>query len=114
MSHDQSWAEALPCAITVCDANGTIVSMNSASVQTFRNEGGEALIGSNVLDCHPEPSRTQLKDMLRDGTENLYTIEKSGRKKLICQYPWFKDGQYAGHVEISIVLPENLPHFKRD
>ena len=44
----------------------------------------------------------------------MYTIEKGGRKKLICQMPWYERGAYAGLVEISIVLPDPLAHFKRD
>jgi hypothetical protein len=27
--------------------------------------------------------------------------------------PWFKHGQFAGVVEISIPIPDDLPHFDR-
>ena len=114
MPNNHPWVDELPCAVTVCDVEGTIISMNSASVATFQNDGGAALVGSNVLDCHPEPSRTQLDELLKNAGTNIYTIEKAGRKKIICQLPWFSDGVFSGLVEMSIVLPVHMPHFKRD
>ena len=44
---------------------------------------------------------------------NAYTIEKKGRKKFIYQAPWFRDGRYAGFVEISMEIPFDMPHFVR-
>ena len=71
------------------------------------------LIGSNVLDCHPEPARSELLDLMQEQKRNIYTIEKNGIKKLIYQSPWYHEGQYAGFVEISIEIPLELPHFVR-
>ncbi len=45
---------------------------------------------------------------------NVYTIEKHGKKKLIYQTPWYRDGKYAGFIELSLVIPEEMPHFIRD
>jgi hypothetical protein len=45
---------------------------------------------------------------------NVYTIQKNGKKKLIYQAPWFRDGAYAGFVELSLEIPEAMPHFNRD
>ena len=114
MKHNHPWVHELPCAVTVCDTAGTIISMNRASAATFEKDGGEDLLGRNVLDCHPEPSRTQLAAMLADGGTNIYTIEKGGRRKMICQLPWYENGCFAGLVELSLVLPDHVPHFKRD
>ena len=108
------WTKEFPCAITVCDADGIILDMNDASLQTFQNDGGAALLGTDVRECHPAPARAVLEDLLRDGRSNVYTIEKGERKKLICQQPWYSGGRFAGLVEISIVLPDAMPHFKRD
>jgi transcriptional regulator with PAS, ATPase and Fis domain len=107
------WAQQFPAAITVCDLNGTILEMNEKSASVFHKDGGTALIGTNVLDCHPEPSRTKLRELLRTGETNTYTIEKNGIKKLIHQCPWFDHGQRAGMVELSIEIPFDLPHFVR-
>ena len=110
---DARWVKEAPFAVTVTDAVGIIIEMNDKSDQTFEKDGGRNLIGSNVLDCHPEPSRAKLEGMLRGGTSNIYTIEKKGVKKMIVQVPWYSDGRPAGLVELSIELPQSIPHFVR-
>jgi hypothetical protein len=65
------------------------------------------------LDCHPEPARTKLADMLEARVTNVYTIEKNGMHKLIYQVPWTVDGDYRGLVEISLEIPAEMPHFIR-
>ena len=108
-----NWSKELNIAITVCDENGIITEMNDKSLKTFANDGGEKLLGTNVLDCHPEPSKTQLKDIMQNEKTNCYTIEKNGIKKLIYQTPFYSDGKYKGLVEISFILPNEMPHFIR-
>jgi hypothetical protein len=110
---DHEWVQAFPGAVTVCDRRGIILEMNDRSIAGFADEGGAALIGTNALDCHPEPSRTKLDALLAAGKANVYTIEKNGVKKLIYQAPWYRDGEYAGFVELSLVVPFELPHFVR-
>jgi hypothetical protein len=46
-------------------------------------------------------------------TPNVYTIEKDGRRKLIYQSPWFRDGEFAGFVELSLPLPDDMPNYVR-
>jgi hypothetical protein len=104
------WVREFPAAITVCDPAGIILEMNERAIATFASDGGAELIGRNVLDCHPEPSRTQLAAMLASGQSNAYTIEKNGVRKLIYQSPWYQDGEYRGFVELSLVIPAELPH----
>ena len=111
---ENAWVEEFPGAVTVCDTEGRIVEMNGRSVEAFAADGGAKLIGTDVLDCHPEPSRSKLKKMMDERRTNVYTIQKSGKKKLIYQAPWFKDGVYAGFVELSLEIPPNMPHFNRD
>ncbi len=66
---DLLWAEHHPGAITVCHAAGIIVYMNSTAIKLFEKSGGEKLIGSNVLDCHPGTSRGAVKRLLEtEGT----------------------------------------------
>jgi len=110
---EHDWVRAFPGAVTVCDREGVILEMNVRSVAVFAEDGGAALIGTNVLDCHPEPSRSQLAAMLASGRANVYTIEKRGVKKLIYQAPWYRDRVYAGFVELSLEIPFELPHFVR-
>jgi transcriptional regulator with PAS, ATPase and Fis domain len=108
-----SWIEEFPGAITVCDARGIIVEMNEKAARAFQELGGKALIGTNLLDCHPEPSRTKVQQMLTTGERNVYTIEKGGVRKLIYQAPWYKEGAFAGFAELALELPEAMPHFVR-
>jgi hypothetical protein len=112
--NDGDWIREFPAAITVCDTKGTILSMNEKSCNTFEKDGGANLVGTNLLTCHPEPARTKISALLESGLPNVYTIEKAGIKKLIFQSPWYKDDVYAGFVELSLPLPQQMPHFVRD
>ena len=108
------WVDEFPGAITVCDTQGIILEMNERAAEVFSADGGRELIGSNVLACHPEPARTKLQRLMETQETNVYTIEKRGVKKLIYQAPWYRDGQYAGFVELAVEIPTTLPHFVRD
>ena len=108
-----NWTAEFPAAITVCDPDGVILDMNNRAAIAFQADGGKALIGRNILDCHPEPARAKTGKLLSSPTANVYTIEKNGIKKLIFQSPWYSNGNYAGFVELSIEIPFDLPHFVR-
>lgn len=110
---ENDWVRAFPGAVTVCDRDGVILEMNERSVASFAADGGAALIGTNVLDCHPEPARAKLAALLASGKPNVYTIEKGGVKKLIYQAPWYRDGEVRGIVELSLPIPFEMPHFVR-
>jgi predicted RNA methylase len=107
------WVKEFPGEFTICNRDGIIIEMNNRSIQSFEKDGGSALVGKNVLDCHPEPARTELKNMLAGGTTNVYTIEKKGLKKLIYQAPWYSGGEYQGFVELSLEIPTIMPHHVR-
>ncbi len=111
-AHD--WIKEFPAAITVADAEGMIIEMNAGAVKAFENDGGEKLIGTNVLDCHPEPSRTKLREIMDNRKTNVYTLEKAGVKRLVYQAPWYRDGAFCGVVEIAFEIPFDPPHFVRD
>jgi len=107
------WLKEINAAITICNNQGVIVYMNEKSEQVFKNDGGKDLIGSNLFGCHPEPALTKLKEMLSDGSTNVYTIEKNGMKKIIYQTPWVSENVIEGIVEISFNIPGEMPHFIR-
>lgn len=107
------WVTEFPGAVTVCDRHGVIISMNAKAAASFAGDGGFALIGSNLLDCHPEPSRTLVADQLANPCVNAYTVEKCGVHKVIYQAPWFEAGAFAGLVELSLEVPAAMPHFVR-
>ncbi len=110
---EHEWIKEFPGAITVCNAEGIIVGMNDRAARTFEKDGGYALVGKPLLDCHSEPSRGKVQQLLVSRAKNVYTIEKNGVKKLIFQTPWFKNGEYAGFVELSLEIPFEMPHFVR-
>jgi transcriptional regulator with PAS, ATPase and Fis domain len=110
---EHNWVKSFPAAITVCNEKGTITEMNKESCKVFESDGGINLIGSNLLDCHPEPSKTELKELMQEKRINVYTIEKNGKKKLIYQSPVFENGEFKGYVELSLPLPHELRHFIR-
>ncbi len=109
-----SWVKEFSGAITICDAQGILVEMNDKAEETLRDDGGRTLIGKNILDCHPEPARSQLREMLEKHQPNIYTIEKNGVKKLIYQTPLFSGGEFIGFAELSLEIPFEMPHFVRD
>jgi transcriptional regulator with PAS, ATPase and Fis domain len=111
--NEHDWIKQFPAAVTVCDCKGIILKMNDKAAKTFESEGGYALIGKNLLECHPESARSKVGSLLDSCGKNVYTIEKNGLKKLIYQCPWFENGQYAGFVELSLEIPFEIEHFIR-
>lgn len=110
---EHDWIQEFPAAITVCDASGIILELNDKAAKTFEKDGGRNLIGCNMLDCHPEHARSKTEALLAARQQNTYSIEKNGIKKLIYQSPWYRDGEYAGFVEVSLEIPFVMPHFIR-
>lgn len=107
------WADNVDYAVTIADRNCNIIYMNQRSKDTFCKDG-ESLIGNNLMACHPEHAKVIIRRLLEEGGSNAYTIKKQGKKKLIFQSAWKLNGEIAGLVETSMVLPENMKHFDRD
>jgi transcriptional regulator with PAS, ATPase and Fis domain len=108
------WVQAFPGAVTVSDREHRIIYMNDKAVETWSVKGGKAILGTDLLACHNERSRSIIDRLLTEGGTNIYTIEKQGRKKLIYQTVW-KDGSglVAGLVELSLIIPMDMPHYVR-
>jgi transcriptional regulator with PAS, ATPase and Fis domain len=111
---EHAWVKELPAEVIVCDTSGTILEMNAEAESLFEEDGGRGLLGKNVLDCHPGPSRGKLEGMIEKRTANAYFNTEDGEKRLFFQSPWYKEGHYAGFVEISFGVPEEIPHFIRE
>ena len=83
MSNNFEWAEGMACAVTAADAEGVIRYMI-------------------------------IRRLLKEGGTNAYTIEKEGVRKMIYQTAVTgADGRVTGIVEVSMVIPEELPHYVR-
>lgn len=108
------WAMGMNCAVTVCDKDLKIIYMNDRSRATFAARGGADLIGHSLADYHNERSMGIIHHMLSTGESNCYTISKQGQRKMIYQTPWRdEEGLVAGLVEISMVIPAEMPHYDR-
>jgi transcriptional regulator with PAS, ATPase and Fis domain len=107
------WTHEAKVAITVTDAAGRIIQMNAAALAAFGRSAGE-LLGRDVLDCHPEHARGKVARLYETREPNHYTVSKRGQRKIIHQLPWYHEGTFAGVVELSIPIPDALPHFDRD
>ncbi len=105
------WADEIEAAVTICDADAKILYMNDRSRQTFARHGD--IIGHDLMQYHPQRAQEQIRHMLATGETNAYTIEKKGLHKLIFQTPWRRDGKIAGLVELSMVIPAEMPHYVR-
>jgi transcriptional regulator with PAS, ATPase and Fis domain len=108
-----AWLDGIAVAAIVCDRQGRCLYLNQHAAGVFAKDGGRELVGSNLLDCHPEPARQAFAVQLASPSPNTYTIEKHGVRKLIHQIPWFADGEFAGVVELSLELPATMRHFVR-
>lgn len=106
-------AQELPFAITVCDTEAIILYMNDRSISTFHKYGGADIIGTSLFEYHHGPSALKLRELLDTQSKNAYTIEKNGIKKMIYQSPWFKNGEFAGLIELSLEIPMEMAHFVR-
>ncbi len=101
-------------AVTVCDTECVIVYQNEKSVAVNGDMRGKCMLG-----CHNDRSRGIIARILSEGATNSYTISKKGQRKLIHQTPWYKDAvdgsgrTVAGIVELSVVIPEEMPHYDR-
>jgi len=107
------WTKEFPGTVIVCDSEGIILEMNDKAAESYESEGGRELIGSNMLACHPKPAREKVEELLATREANIYTTEENGIKTLIYQSPWYKDGQYAGIVELELEVPFEMPHIVR-
>jgi len=84
---EQSWVEEFPGSITVCDREGVILEMNARSAETFQEDGGKELIGSNLLNCHPELARRQARKDDGDAAGQCVYHRKEGVKSWFTKRP---------------------------
>ena len=101
----EDYFKNVECAVTVCDTECVIVYQNEKSVAVNGDMRGRCMLG-----CHNDRSRGIIARILTEGITNSYTISKKG---------WYKDAAdgsgktVAGIIELSIVIPEQMPHYDR-
>ena len=82
------------------------------------------LLITNAALSVPSPNRYAVSNIPKNlllhanavirANEYIYTIEKNGIKKMIYQTPWYENGEYMGFTELSLVIPMEMKHFKRN
>lgn len=111
---EHEWVKSFAGAVVVCDPEGIVLEMNDSALHLYRNVGGAKLLGTNMHDCHPDPARTALKEVMKKRAPNVYSIERKGSKMLVYQAPWHVDGEYRGFVQLIMPVPFAVPHYSRD
>ncbi len=104
MQPDFDWLESYPACVTICDREANIIFMNQASRQNFARHGGGDLIGQSLYACHSIRSCELIREMLARQTGRTYLTARKGKKRLVHQAPWFRDGRFGGLVETIIDL----------
>ena len=99
------WSDEVDFPVTICDRDGVIVGMNQKAIEYFKNDGGIQLLGKSLIECHPEPSRSKLLDLLANPRANTYISQSPEKNLFVHETPWFENGIYMGFVEILVTLP---------
>jgi len=103
----------VPVAITVCDVHANIIAMNPAAHRRYSRQGGLALIGTSLLNCHPEHAQRRILNLLADDATNSSIVEAGGKATLLHQATWHDQGAVAGLIEFCIPLPADLLRYAR-
>ena len=75
------WIREFPAEITVCDSQGILLEMNDRAARALEKDGGRALIGKNILDCHPEPARSKTRSLVGNAAEERVHDRKERRQE---------------------------------
>lgn len=105
-------ADEVDYGVTIAHKNCDIIYMNR-QLRAMFCKNGENLIGRNLMDCHPLHAQETIKRLLREGGSDINTISPKGVNKLFFQSACKLDGEIAGLVETSMVLPTEMKHFDR-
>ena len=85
--------------VLVADTEHTVVYMNSAAVDHYT--GGEALMGTSLLDCHNEHSRKMMIEVLaalRSGEEERL-ISDDEKRRIYMRAVRDEAGELVGYYE---------------
>ena len=94
----------------VCDRKYTVLYMNDKAAEDHADDGGRALVGTDLMDCHPPAAQAKLRKVLASGRPNVYTTQEMRTKKLVYQCQWKKGGRVGGVVQLVIELPREVPN----
>lgn len=102
------WVEEFPGMISVCDVDGKILVLNKKITEFFSSTGGKKLIGSNLFDCHGQNSGKEIRQLMTKEKVDIYIAEENGDRELVIHSPWYKSRAFAGFVEITLPLKNEI------
>ncbi len=97
---------ALRAAITIADEDYRIVFMNDLAAARYADEGGAALVGSDLLACHDAASQEMIRQMYArhragDLTPIRYHVDKGdGVYREVLLMPLAEAGEFRGVAEL--------------
>jgi PAS domain-containing protein len=102
--------DGLQGEIVIADENIDIAYMNEAAIRHYEEDGGAALIGRSLLDCHNPQSRRTIKEMYEafaggDLQARQWLLPKDGYARRVIVMPITRDGQVKGCLELVIEEP---------
>ena len=105
----KEFLDTVKVSVTVSDREGNVLYMNDMSRSVFGDK-----VGENMMPCHQARSQEIIRRLVENGESHAYTIQKGELRKMIYQAPWYKEGDVAGLVEFSMVIPAEMPHYVRE
>lgn len=101
----QSVIEQDLCAVVICDLSHKILYMNPAAVKRYAKNGGAALVGRSLLDCHNARSREMIERVVawfgerRENNRVFTTHNERENKDVYMVALREEDGTLIGYYE---------------
>lgn len=92
-------------AVVICNLEHEIIYMNPAAIQRYEKQGGQALVGRSLLDCHGPHSCELIKKVILCFTESeehdrIYTSYNEKENKDVYMVALRNDdGSLIGYYE---------------
>lgn len=93
--------DSLPEEIVLVGPDHIIRYMNRFAVEQYAKEGGEALVGRSIFDCHNERSRTIIREAwarLVGGEDEVLAAENE-KRRLYIRAVRDAEGRLLGYYE---------------
>jgi PAS domain-containing protein len=98
--------QGLRAVITIADETGRIVFLNDRAIEHYGDRGGEALLGTDIHDCHNPASQAKIEALYaryRAGDlapTRYHQTKEDGLAESIVLVPIVADGRFRGVAEL--------------
>ncbi|MBW7997784.1 MAG: PAS domain-containing protein [Candidatus Glassbacteria bacterium] len=104
----------IPDPVVITDTDHMVLYMNQAAIDLF--EGGEALLGKSLFDCHKEESGRIMEEVLerlKAGEVEVQITERQGedpenRQRTFMRAIRDRDGNLLGYYERYMYWPKRI------